>query len=82
VQENNEWRNRKRGRYIFIDPDMVAIIGSRRLRLLEYVLCREGTSLLRISLANNPRGRIPHGLVPHPQRPFSNPYPEPNQSYS
>ncbi|KAJ4446813.1 hypothetical protein ANN_13511 [Periplaneta americana] len=49
IQENNTWRilKNKKLRYIYKDPDIIALIKSRRLRSLGHVLRRDEDSLLR-----------------------------------
>ncbi|KAJ4450632.1 hypothetical protein ANN_02061 [Periplaneta americana] len=57
IQENNTWRilNNRELRDIYKDPDITALIKSRRLRWLGHVLRRDEDSLLRKAFDYSPR---------------------------
>lgn len=63
IQENNTWRilNNRELRDIYKDPDIIALIKSRRLRWLGHVLRRDEDSLLRKAFDYSPRCTRPLG---------------------
>ncbi|KAJ4428343.1 hypothetical protein ANN_24362 [Periplaneta americana] len=63
IQENNTWRilNNREPRDIYRDPDIIALIRSRRLRWLGHVLRRDEDSLLRKAFDYSPRCTRPLG---------------------
>lgn len=63
IQENNSWRilKNKELREIYKDPDIIALIKSRRLRWLGHVLRRDDNSLLRKAFDYSPRSKRPLG---------------------